>query len=119
MPKILLIDDNLFFLDVLGGKLKSEGYEVVTAVNGEEGIEKYKSEKPDLVITDIIMPVKDGTETIRDLKRLNNNAKIIAITAGGALGDHLEIAEEFGADATFLKPFDYLEFMSTIKKLLQ
>lgn len=120
MRKILLIEDDLFFRQMLKDLLSMEGFNVITAGNGNEGIKKFKEENPELVITDIIMPEKEGTETIIELKNIDNKVKIIAISGGGRAGfvDYLDTASEFGVDATFSKPFNNKEFIAKIKELI-
>lgn len=105
---------------MLGDFLRIEGFNVITANNGNEGVKLFDSEKPDIVITDIIMPEKEGTETILEIKQKNPNIKIIAISGGGRAGfvDYLETVSEFGVDATFSKPFNNNEFIAKLKELI-
>jgi len=95
-------------------------FEVVTAENGKEGLYIYKQEQPDLVITDLIMPDKEGLETIRELKQMNPSAKIIAISGGGISSPtaYLDLAQKMGAAATFEKPLDNEALLSMVKKLI-
>lgn len=93
-PRILLIDDDPDFVTATKKILESKSWEVVTAANGEEGIKKSKSEKPDLILLDMMMPVKDGMLTAKDLKSDPAVAKIpvLALTSFNQnLGDPFEI----------------------------
>ena len=85
MARILIIDDDPSFLTMLRHMLESKGYEVISATDGNMGIRMYKEKGADLVITDIIMPEKEGMETISDLCEENPDVKIIAISGGGSL----------------------------------
>jgi YesN/AraC family two-component response regulator len=120
MKKILLIEDDIFFQKMLSDLLKIEGYEVEIANNGKLGVIKYKECEPDLVITDIIMPEKEGTETILELKAINPEVKIIAISGGGRVGyvDYLQTVKEFGVEHTFSKPFNNQDMFQKINDLL-
>ena len=120
MKKILLIEDDQFFQKMLADLLRIEGYEVITANNGKLGLNMYKKNLPDLVITDIIMPEKEGTETIIELKQINPNLEIIAISGGGRIGyvDYLNTVKEFGVKHTLTKPFKNKEIIDTIKEIL-
>ena len=82
MKRILVIDDDFLTLDVLKRMLEIEGYEVVTALNGQEGIDIFHQSIIDLVITDLVMPVKDGLRTIMELRQEKPELPIIAISAG-------------------------------------
>ncbi len=83
MKRILVIDDEELILNFLKDLLVAEGYEVITACNGEEGLALFEEQSADLVITDIIMPVKDGLDTILELKKKAPELPVIAISAGG------------------------------------
>ncbi|MDD3088986.1 MAG: response regulator [Candidatus Omnitrophica bacterium] len=121
MHKILVIDDNDEFRVVLKEFLEREGYEVYEASNGCEGIAVYRKEKPELVITDIVMPCKEGLETMIELKKEFPNVKVIAMSGGGFEdpNDYLEGAKLLGGAArTFTKPFEMSAMMSAIKEIL-
>ena len=120
MACILIIDDDSGFRKMVRFMLEREGYDVVEASDGNEGIETYHQEKVDLVITDIFMPEKEGIETIIELRRDNPDIKIIAVSGGGWKGDFdaLKIAEAFGVQKAFEKPFERKEIIKTIKELL-
>ena len=120
MKRILVIDDDTQFRQMLGQMLERAGYEVLEAANGKEGIELCQQAPTDLIITDIIMPEKEGVETIIELKRDFQDVKIIAVSGGGRADskDYLKIAKRLGADRIFSKPFDREELLAAIEKLL-
>ncbi len=105
---------------MLSEMLKREGYEVQTADNGEEGIRILRKETFDLIITDIIMPEKEGLETIMDIMSSHPGSKVIAISGGGrsSAGSYLKTAEYFGAVRSFQKPFDRQEFLLAVRDLV-
>ena len=117
MARILVIDDEEPTRSVLRAILEPAGYDVVDASDGEEGIARYRQEPADLVITDILMPKKQGLETIQELRRDFPDVKIIAISASG-LDDYLSLARDQGALRTFAKPFDRGELMTAVEELL-
>ncbi len=121
MSRILLIEDDVDFRWMLAEMLKREGYAVSTADNGEEGVKLLEEESFDLVITDIIMPEKEGLETIMDITTRRPGTKIIAISGGGrsSAGSYLKTAEYFGAVRSFQKPFDRKEFLEAVRDLIQ
>lgn len=120
MAKILIIDDEDPIRKMLRKVLEKNGYEVMDACNGSQGIKLFKEHGPDIVITDLIMPEKEGLETIRELKKLNSDVRIIAISGGGITDPkiYLNLAAKLGAVCTFAKPVDNEILLSTIKKLL-
>ncbi len=110
--KILVVDDNEELLKLYSIFLRR--YNVITATNGQEGVELYKKEKPDIVIMDIKMPVMDGVEATRKIKEIDKNAKIIGATAyhDKYVNDMLEA----GALTVLKKPFKYRELLDIIQK---
>jgi YesN/AraC family two-component response regulator len=100
--------------------LEREGHEVMDAPDGKVGIELYRKEPADVVITDIIMPDKEGLETIMDLRREYPEVKVIAISGGGRVksGDYLHMAAKFGAQLTLTKPFEQEELLEAVRELL-
>ena len=120
MHKILVIDDNIAVRTTIVQMLEAEGYEVVSAEDGRRGLAVFRSAKPDLVVTDIIMPEKEGIETIRDIRDLSPKAKIIAISGGGRIGntDFLTIARALGASEVIAKPLDPDDFLSIVSRCL-
>jgi DNA-binding response OmpR family regulator len=120
MAKLLLVDDNQDLLGMQGEFLRMSGHEVETATNGEEAIAHAASSHFDLIITDIIMPTKDGIEVIITLRKTMPALKVIAISGGGRLNakDYLSIAQKLGAAATRAKPFSGSELVATVDRVL-
>ncbi len=120
MPYILIIDDDNSVNRMLQHVLEDAGYEVTGAPNGRAGIESFRKRPADLLIVDILMPEKDGLETIMELKEENPDVKIIAISGGGRFdtSDYLETAKLLGAQLILTKPFDLSKLLQSIKELL-
>ncbi len=120
MKKILIIDDEPPIPKMLKKLLEKNSYQVLEASDGKQGIESYKEHDPDLIITDLIMPEKEGLETIGQLKKLNPNVKIVAISGGGVNDPkmYLHLAENLGAIKAFSKPIDNEILISAIKEIL-
>ena len=120
MARILIIDDEKDFLEYLKDLLVDEGYEIITALNGIEAIELYKKKPVDIVITDLLMPEKDGEETILELQGINPQVKIVVITGGGDISaeDHIQLLESLNVKHAFLKPFNSDRLLTVIKELL-
>ncbi len=118
--KILLIDDDNHFREMFAELLKRNNYTVIEAADGKYATELFSEHLPSLVITDIIMPEKEGIETILDLKRKFKALKIIAISGGGRTNamDNLRSARLLGADYTFEKPFENSEILKAIKEII-
>jgi CheY-like chemotaxis protein len=121
MARILVIDDDEQVLDMLYESLTREGYDVLRASNGEQGLRLYRQEPVDLIITDIIMPEKEGIETIIELRKDFPDVKIIAMSGGGRIGkkDYLHLAKIFGVQRTFKKPVAREQLLDAIKTLLK
>lgn len=117
---ILIIDDEESITYMLKRLFERKGYNVLTACDGIEGIRTFKNNPIDLVITDIIMPEKEGVEVIFELQRANAKCKIIAVSGGGYLNpqDYLSTAEEIGVSATFSKPFDTQALLAKVQELI-
>ncbi len=121
MAKILVLDDEPSILLMIKKMLEKEGHEVDVALNGIEGMEIFEENKPDMVITDIIMPGKEGLETILELRKNYPELKIIAISGGGRIGPqgYLPSAKYLGADMVFQKPLVQKEFIMAVSLLLE
>jgi CheY-like chemotaxis protein len=121
VSSILLVDDDDQFRTMLSEVLTNAGYQVHQASDGLQAIKYFESQPTDLVITDLVMPNKEGLELILDFKRLYSEVKIIAISGGGRNGpqDYLEAATEFGAQRVFAKPFSTKEIIEAIRQLLE
>ena len=120
MATILIIEDDDQIRTMLRQVLEEEEYDVLEARDGREGTRICRERSPDLVITDMVMPKKDGMETIADVRMESPTVKIIAISGGGRLGPetYLEIAKGFGAAAVFTKPFMIRELLDSVQRLL-
>ncbi len=121
MPKILVIDDDDQVRDMLHQLLEMEGYEVMEAANGKQAIEIRRREAVDIIITDLIMPEKEGIETIRELKELFPDIKIIAMSGGGVVGPeaYLKIAKGLGAQKAYVKPIEREKLLRGVRELLE
>lgn len=120
MAKVLVIEDEEQVRDIIRQTLERVGHEVLEAADGEEGIEKFRHNRIDLVITDILMPKKGGLATILELRQDNPDLKIIAMSGGGRSGklNFLSTAKTFPGVKTFRKPFRKTEFLAVIDELL-
>ena len=121
MAHILIIDDDDQFRAMLRQLIERNGHEVTDASGGKEGIRLYQENPTDLIITDLIMPGKDGIETIQELKTISPQVKIIAISGGGRLGpdDYLHLAKMLGAKRILSKPINLSELSKAIEELLE
>ena len=121
MPRILVIDDDSQIRELLRKILEREGYEVFLAQDGEEGVKLQRQTDADIIITDIIMPEKEGIETIVEIKRDSPETKIIVISGGGRLDatSLLEMADRLGVHYSFEKPFDRQELLAAVRDLTQ
>jgi len=116
--KILIVDDDIKLLNTLKVKLEENGYQVITAENGFEGLKKVEKETPDLVITDVVMPEKDGAELIFDLQKDFPNIKMIAMTGTGqgAQAYLQSITSHSKVQYAFEKPFEMDELLRAVKE---
>ena len=121
MSRILVIDDDPMVRDTLRLILTAAGHQVALAFDGKAGLKAFSELSPDLVITDILMPEKEGMETIGELRQIALHVPIIAVSGGGRVGnmDFLAAARHFGADRTFAKPFDPDDVLGAVSELLQ
>lgn len=119
MPKILLIEDNEMNRDMLSRRLIRRGYQVALAVDGAQGVAMAQSEKPDLVVMDLSLPVLDGWEATRRIKAGadTKHLPVIGLTAHAMAGDR-EKALEAGCDDYDTKPIDFERLIGKIESLL-
>lgn len=119
MPKILLVEDNDMNRDMLSRRLARKGYEVVVAVDGQEGVARAETEQPALILMDMSLPVLDGWEASRKLKAspATRAIPIIALTAHAMSGDR-EKALEAGCDDFDTKPIELDRLLGKIQALL-
>ena len=106
MAHILIIDDDPWVLKIFQQILEADGHKVSTAVNGQEGLNQFHQAQADLVITDMVMPVKDGLKLIMELAREFPKVPVIAISGGGVIDAerYLTLAESIGTIKTLTKP---------------
>lgn len=116
-PIVLVIDDQPGIRRLLLEVLTEAGYEVMTAANGYEGLQRTKEQKPSLILMDMKMPGMDGLETLKEINKLGQSNKVIMMTAYGEL-DMVKEAQEIGAFAYITKPFDINELCELIAKHL-
>ena len=121
MSRILIIEDEEQTRRMIVEVLQRAGYEVSEARDGVEGLRRYRESPTDLIITDILMPGKEGLETIMELRRDFPRIKIIAMSGGGRTGNlnFLDIAERLGAQRTLQKPFHLQEVLQCVQALLE
>ena len=120
MPHILIIDDERPIRELLSEIFSDAGFEVEVAESGTQGLRSIASRRPDLVVTDILMPDKEGIETILELKRLAPGLPIFAMSGGSlwANVDVLMMARRLGASRTYRKPFDPFEMLADARAAL-
>ncbi len=120
MARILVIDDDSSVRRIVKTALELDKHVVVEAENGNEGLRRWREDRPDLVITDIMMPEKDGYETLFELLSMEPNAKVIAMTGGGWRDtlDRLWDAQLHGASRTIPKPFTLSEMRRIVAEVL-
>jgi len=117
---ILIVDDDAQIRKLLRIILAREGYTIEEAPDGHAALTAFQRQPADLIITDLIMPRKEGIETIMDLRKLNPAVKIIAISGGGQLDPqtYLSFASGLGAAVTMSKPIDTGKLVASVKTLL-
>ncbi len=119
MAKILVIDDEPQVRRAICQMLVRGGHEVLEATDGVDGLAVARAERPDAVITDIMMPNKEGIETIRDLRRDDPDLPILVISGNSGSALYLQMATLLGAHAALQKPFRSAELLAAIDQLLR
>ncbi|OGX04631.1 MAG: hypothetical protein A3G87_08310 [Omnitrophica bacterium RIFCSPLOWO2_12_FULL_50_11] len=119
MKRILVIEDEPQLAEVLGENLREDGYEVVLAGNGQEGLRKVQLTKPDLIILDVVMPKMDGAETYAHLQdsEKTKHIPVIFLTGLKTKVDDFMLGQEVGTHTIFSKPFDHEELLGTIREM--
>ena len=119
MPKVLLVEDNEMNRDMLSRRLMRRGFEVIFAVDGQQGIDAARREKPDIILMDLSLPVMDGWEATRRVKSddATRSVPVIALTARAMIGDR-ERAIEAGCDDYDTKPVEFDRLIGKIERLL-
>ncbi|MGI8792671.1 MAG: response regulator transcription factor [Acidimicrobiales bacterium] len=119
MPKVLLVDDDPVILKLLQVNFEMEGYTVVTANDGVEGLEQARAERPDVILLDIMMPRKDGLEVTRELKGDDDTKHMpIILLSAKAQATDVELGKAAGANDYITKPFDPLELLDRVREML-
>jgi CheY-like chemotaxis protein len=123
LVRILVIDDNEDVRSVVSGVLEAAGYEVTVAPDGAQGIDAQRKSPARIVITDILMPNRDGIETIRDFRQEFPTVKIIAMSGAGQrlknTGPQLFAAKELGANVVLRKPFAPAILLDSVRDMLR
>ena len=121
MADILLLDDDEGVREAVGMMLESAGHTVRSAPDGRIGLQYFKESRPALVVTDIIMPHREGIETIRAIRALDATVPIIAMSGGDRFRsvDFLTLSLQLGATVTLAKPFHVAEFLDLVTRLLE
>ncbi len=114
MIKIMVVDDETAMREIL--KIMLKDFKVIEACNGREAVELYKKERPDLVLMDVMMPIMNGIDATAEIKKLDPDAKIVAITAyASSKGEKIV---EAGADFILKKPFSRKDVIKLIEKII-
>jgi CheY-like chemotaxis protein len=119
MARVLVIDDEQEMRVLLELLLKSAGHEVILAVDGREGVERYRTSPADLVITDLYMPIQDGAETIQELRSCYPEVAVIAMSGSADTGAILSIAQNLATVEILRKPFLNDELIAAVAKALE
>lgn len=117
MAKILIVDDSRTSRKILRNLLEEQGYEVIEAANGAEGVNLYKEKKADLVTMDITMPVMDGLEALKKIRIADPGARVIMVTAAGQ-ESKIVSAVKLGAAEFLTKPFDKAKILKIVSSVL-
>ena len=118
--KIMIVDDEQDIVIIIGKVLKKSGYEVITAADGLECLEKLENERPDIILLDNIMPNMDGQAVLSKLKASKNTADIPVIMVTALVDqEHITSAQKGGAAEYIVKPFDYMVMLEKIAQVLK
>jgi CheY-like chemotaxis protein len=120
MAKILIVDDEPSLREIVRLMLERAGYQVIEAEEGAGALMRYSEHRPDLVVTDILMPGRDGLEALREIREMDPGARIIVMSGGGenANTSFLELAEKLGAVASLEKPFTAADLLAVVARVL-
>ena len=116
--KILFVEDEEDLTQIVADTLRGQGYDVITAADGIEGIDKFKSEGADIVVADVMMPQMDGFTMAKDIRKLSPTVPLLFLTAKSTIDD-VEHGFEIGANDYLKKPFELRELIVRIKALLR
>ena len=116
--KILYVEDEIVLRDITCKSLGSIIKEIIVADNGKEGLDKFKEQNFDLIITDLAMPIMDGIEMIKNIRELDKKIPILVTTAFGSQNSEVSKLSEIGMSAYIMKPIDVMKLVQTIDELL-
>jgi CheY-like chemotaxis protein len=117
--RVLVVEDHSLVRAAIEVALRDAGYDVETAIQGEDGLAKFHSFDPDLVLTDVMMPQKDGIEMMRVIRSLRPDTKIVAMSGYRAGGiDFLQMVQRLGANGVLAKPFDADDLLAKVSGTL-
>lgn len=121
MKRILVIDDDEKIVELIKRWLEKGGYEIMTAANGAIGLEMQREAPADLIITDIFMPEKEGTQLLMEVREEFPDTKVIVMSGGGGSPhiDYLELSSLLGAVKVFQKPFEMKDLLETVNSLFE
>jgi len=120
MARILVVDDEVEVRGMLSQVLRRAGHEVVEAADGNEGVERFREMRPDLTVTDILMPGRGGLSLIMEIRKIDPSAPVLAISGGGKSGNlnFLSTAQALGRVETLRKPFRRAQLLESVSRLL-
>ncbi len=120
MERILVVDDEVEVRGMLSQVLRRAGYEVVEAADGNEGVARFRETRPDLTVTDILMPARGGLSLIVEIRKIDPSAPVLAISGGGKSGNlnFLSTAQALGRVETLRKPFRRAQLLGCVDRLL-
>lgn len=118
--RILLVDDDDLSRGTIHQMLERAGHAVNSTASGSEALQLFRANRPDLVVTDLIMPDTDGLELIQELRKIDGQVRILAISGGGRVNanEYLTVARKFGAAGILAKPFSNQELKDAISSLM-
>lgn len=120
MAQVMVVDDDQQVLRLISEIIEKEGHQVIQAADGERASQLFEQHPTDMVITDLLMPNKEGLELIQELRSLRPEVKIIAYSGGGQIepDNYLDFAKGMGADRVFSKPIPIKELKTAVSELL-
>lgn len=117
--KILYVEDEIVLRDTTCNSLQSVLNEIVVADNGKEGLEKFKEDKFDLIVTDLSMPTMTGTDMIKEIKKIDPHIPIVITTAYGSQNKDIALLKEMGIEEFVMKPVDIMKLVTSIDKAIK
>lgn len=119
MTKIMAVDDEQDIVKLIGRILKKAGYEFVGCLGGEECLKKFKKEKPDLLLLDVMMPSMSGWDVYKEIMKINKKQKVLFLTAVTMQSDARETMDKLGVSDYLTKPFEPYELTERVKLILE